>query len=66
MEHPGAVQIGIQEHQHQSENALSSRLSEVAITDNSKQSESWILRETKNEAIECEEELYYKGKTVVW
>lgn len=66
MEHPGAVQIGIQEHQHHSENALSSRLSEVAITDSSKLLESWILRETKHEGTECEEELYFKGKTVIW
>ena len=66
LEHPGAIQIGIQQHQYQSENALSNRLSQVSISETSKKSESWLLREATNETTECEEELFYSGKTVVW
>lgn len=66
LEHPGAVPIGTQEQHHHSESTLSNKFSEVSITDSPKKNESWILRQTTNEATECEEELYYKGKTVIW
>lgn len=64
LHHPRVVHAT--DHNHQLEATLLNRLSQVVLTDSCKNNESWILRSTENDGVECEEELYLKDKTVVW
>ncbi|XP_034233098.1 anaphase-promoting complex subunit 1 [Thrips palmi] len=62
--HPGSVILPSTKPQLQPESHLLHLLSQVNISDTS-DVEWWVLRESP-EYPQCEEELYVRGKTVVW
>lgn len=62
--HPGPVVLPSTKPQLQPESHLLHLLSQVNISDNS-DAEWWVLRESLDYP-QCEEELYVRGKTVVW
>ncbi|KAK3923529.1 Anaphase-promoting complex subunit 1 [Frankliniella fusca] len=62
--HPGSVILPSTKPQLQPESHLLHLLSQVNISDNS-DAERWVLRESPDYP-QCEEELYVRGKTVVW
>ncbi|XP_049852727.1 anaphase-promoting complex subunit 1 isoform X1 [Schistocerca gregaria] len=64
--HPGDVVVEAINRQHHPDSSLLHRLSQVAISEDTKNRENWRIRASLDDDQQCEEELYMNGKIAVW